>query len=432
MSGFDTNIGNIPIKYAQFDSYLSQNVTFIGKNPINQPISGILFTQLPLKNRKSKRIALEANIFSSDWNTKKGKVKRTAVNASQLNAYISSKIAEAERIALELETKSIFVTAYDIKHRILGKAPPDFFEYVENRKDIMEKEYTIGTIKRYKTVVKKLRSSCKNESLYLDDINGSFIRDFHQYLLHDCKNHVNTANANLKVTRRLLVDAIAEGLMPFEKNPFIKIKIKGQSTQRTFLLDNELERVEKLKLPEDSQINHHRNLYIFSTYACGIRIADLLTMRWRNVAGDRLYFQIRKNKDCLGIKLPPKAFEIVDYYRKMMQSKNSETLINPDAFVFPLLHVAPNETDRKKIHNAISSATAYTNKDLKKLRVRAGLDKHISFHSSRHTWAVRALQKGMRIEYVSRLMGHASVKNTEIYAKILDSELDKAMEIFSE
>ena len=43
-----------------------------------------------------------------------------------------------------------------------------------------------------------------------------------------------------------------------------------------------------------------------------------------------------------------------------------------------------------------------------------------------------ALQKGMRIEYVSRLMGHASVKNTEIYAKILDSELDKAMEIFNE
>src|SRR5256885_2068317 len=102
--------------------------------------------------------------------------------------------------------------------------------------------------------------------------------------------------------------------------------------------------------------------------------------------------------------------------------KNRETLIDPDAFIFPLLHVAPKETDRTKMHKAISSATAYTNKDLKKLRVRAGLKKHISFHSARHSWAARALQKGMRIEYVSRLMGHASVKNTEIYAKILDSE----------
>lgn len=67
---------------------------------------------------------------------------------------------------------------------------------------------------------------------------------------------------------------------------------------------------------------------------------------------------------------------------------------------------------------------------MEKLRIRAGLDKHITFHTARHSWAVRALQKGMRIEYVSRLMGHASVKNAEMYAKILDSELDKAMHIF--
>lgn len=92
----------------------------------------------------------------------------------------------------------------------------------------------------------------------------------------------------------------------------------------------------------------------------------------------------------------------------------------------------PLVADHVQISFRLFTVESYTNKDLKKLRVRAGLDKHISFHSSRHTWAMRALQKGMRIEYVSRLMGHASVKNTEIYAKILDSELDKAMEIFNE
>jgi integrase/recombinase XerD len=382
------------------------------------------------KNRKSKRIALDAYIFSKDWNKKTGKVKSTSENASLLNTYISSKIAEAERIALELETRSIFVTSYDIKQRILGRAPADFFAYVETRKDIMEREYTIGTIRRYKSVVKKLRSFCKVNSLYFDEITVSLVKDFQQHLLSDCKNHVNTVNANLKVIRRLLIDAVAEGLIPFEKNPFNKIKLKGQSTKQTFLLDDELEKLETLELPKESQLNHHRNLYIFSAYACGIRTGDLLTMQWKNVSDDRLHFQIRKNKDCLGIKMPPKALKILEFYREMAQRQNSETLVDPDAFIFPLLHVAPIETDRAKIHNAISSATAYTNKDLKKLRVRAGLNKHFSFHSARHSWAVRALQKGMRIEYVSRLMGHASVKNTEIYAKILDSELDKAMAIF--
>ncbi len=193
------------------------------------------------KNRKSKRIALDAYIFSKDWNKKTGKVKSTSENASLLNTYISSKIAEAERIALELETRSVFVTSSDIKHKILGRAPADFFEYVENRKDIMDKEYSIGTIRRYKCVVKKLRAFCKRESLYFDDITVTLTRDFQQHLLSYYKNHVNTANANLKVIRRLLIDAVAEGLVPFEKNPFNKIKLKGQSTKRTFLLDDELE-----------------------------------------------------------------------------------------------------------------------------------------------------------------------------------------------
>lgn len=295
----------------------------------------------------------------------------------------------------------------------------------------MNKGYSIGTIRRYKCAVNKLYLFYKCGSLYFDDINVTLIRDFQRHLLSDCKNHVNTVNANLKVIRRLLIDAVAEGLIPFEKNPFNKIKLKGQATKQTFLLDDELEKLEKLELEEESQLNHHRNLYIFSAYACGIRISDLLMMRWRNAAGDRLYFQIRKNGECLGIRMPPKALEILNFYRNLAQKKNCQTELNPDAFIFPLLHIEPTETDKRKIHNAISSATAYTNKDLKKLRIRAKLNKHISFHTARHSWAVRALQKGMRIEYVSRLMGHASVKNTEMYAKILDTELDKAMEIFN-
>ena len=51
-------------------------------------------------------------------------------------------------------------------------------------------------------------------------------------------------------------------------------------------------------------------------------------------------------------------------------------------------------------------------------------------HTSRHTWATRALKKGMRIEYVSKLMGHASIRTTQVYAKIVNEDLDKAMEVF--
>ena len=300
------------------------------------------------KNRKSKYIALDAYIFSKDWSKDTGKVKSTSPNASQMNTYISSKVAEAERIALELQTRSTSVTSYDIKHKILGKAPADFFEYVKNRKDIMDKEYTIGTIRRYKCVVKKLCSFCKRDSLYFDDINLTLIRDFQQHLLTDCKNHVNTANANLKVIRRLLFDAVAEGLIPFEKNPFNMIKLRGQATKQTFLLDDELKMLEKLKLPKDSQINHHRNLYIFSAYACGIRISDLLMMRWRNVSGDRLCFQIRKNKECLGIKMPPKALQIMGFIKTWHKRRivNRCPILMHSSFLYCILNRV-RQTGRK-------------------------------------------------------------------------------------
>ena len=50
----------------------------------------------------------------------------------------------------------------------------------------------------------------------------------------------------------------------------------------------------------------------------------------------------------------------------------------------------------------------------------------------RGTWATRALRKGMRIEYVSRLMGHASIRTTQVYAKIVNEDLDRAMGVFDE
>ena len=68
---------------------------------------------------------------------------------------------------------------------------------------------------------------------------------------------------------------------------------------------------------------------------------------------------------------------------------------------------------------------------MRKLTRLAGIDKKVSFHTARHSWAVRALQKGMRIEYVSKILGHASVKQTEVYARVMNDELDKAMEVFN-
>ncbi|RZJ91468.1 MAG: site-specific integrase [Chryseobacterium sp.] len=379
------------------------------------------------KNRKSKYIALDVYINPKDWNEKTGKVRTGAKNAAQINSFISSKEAEAEAIALEMETRSKFVTSYDIKSRIIGRPPADFFEFMERRIKAQSEELSIGTIRRFKGILVKLKKFVKNDKLFFDEINVKLIRDFQQFLLEDLKNQNNTVHSNLKAIRKMICDAIDEELMPAGKNPFNKIKLKGQKTFREFLLDDELERMEILELEEGSILNHHRNLYVFSSYSGGIRISDLLMMRWKNFNGKHLYFQIRKSKEELSIKLPRKSLDILDFYRSYKQNVGGP---DPESFIFPLIKLKPDEIDRLKVFNAISSATAFTNKSLRRLALLANIDKKISFHTARHSWAVRALQKGMRIEYVSKLMGHASVKHTEVYARILNVELDKAMNVF--
>ncbi len=101
-------------------------------------------------------------------------------------------------------------------------------------------------------------------------------------------------------------------------------------------------------------------------------------------------------------------------------------------FLFPMLSDTLNIDDPRALDKAIGTATAYTNKNLKFIAKKAGIEKPLSFHISRHTWATRALRKGISIDKVSKLMGHAQIRETQIYAKIVSEELDRAMDVFND
>jgi integrase/recombinase XerD len=383
------------------------------------------------KNRKSKYIALEAWIRPEDWDEKTGKVKPSTPNSYQLNYYLVSKELEAESIALEMETRSKSVTAVDVKARILGKVPGDFFTFAEKYGKMMSPEWSVGNYRKFLSVLTKFKVYNKGKRLYFDEVTVSLIRDFQRYLLEELGNKLNTVQSNLKVLRRVIIEAISDELIPYEKNPFLKIKIKCEKSHRLYLLDDELERLKKLRLSPKTKMECHRDLYLFSANTGGIRISDLLLLRWRNFDQTHVTFRMKKTQEEISIKVPDESLAILSRYYQLAKSRHPGEKVNKNAFIFPLLKLDPTELDREKVHNAISAATSYTNKDLGKLSKMAGLDKRITFHTARHSWAIRALQRGMRIEYVSKILGHASVKQTEVYARVMNIELDKAMEIFN-
>jgi integrase len=220
--------------------------------------------------------------------------------------------------------------------------------------------------------------------------------------------------------RKLFNDAVREELIAYQTNPFIRYKLTTEKSDKQYLTEEEVAAIDELDLLARPRLNDTKQMFIFACYAGGIRVSDLLQLKWKDFNGTHLSFTQQKTKEQISVKLPSLALEIIRYYKKITGPELQH-------YIFPFLH---NDILEEKIFDAISSQTAYLNKNLKEIASLAGIDKNLSMHVSRHTWATRALRKGISIDKVSKLMGHGSIKTTQVYAKIVNTELDKAMDLF--
>ena len=373
-----------------------------------------------IKDRKSKFITLGFKIKPEHWDKEKQEVKKANPNSARLNRLILAEKAKAMDIVLDVVNDNRALPS-NLKKAMKGEGGNNFIEYANNYIQKMQTSSTHGTYKRYKSVIKKLNDYAGNKITF-NDITVQFLKDYEKYLSSELHNETNTIHANFKAIRKIIKEAQNEGIIKYEQNAFNILNLKTKPTEIEFLTDEELSLLENLELVAGSKKDQHRDLYVFAAYAGGIRISDLLQLKWSNFDGERIQLYTTKTGTKVSIKLPDKAKTIID---KFSTANNISTY-----YIFPFLS---NEIKYNKVslHNAISSATTYTNKDLKDLARLAGIEKKLHFHTSRHTFATRALRKGIRIEYVSKLMGHSDIKTTQVYAKIVNSELDLAMDVFN-
>ncbi|MCF8247574.1 MAG: site-specific integrase [Saprospiraceae bacterium] len=144
-----------------------------------------------------------------------------------------------------------------------------------------------------------------------EDVNYHFLKQYENYLRNKLGNTTNTAYSNLKIFRKLLNDAVREEIIGPYANPFPRYKLAWEKTSKAYLTDEEIHSIEILPVPEDQAINHHRNMYIFAAYAGGLRISDLLQLKWQNFNGTHVTIATQKTKEQLSVKLPNKALEVL-------------------------------------------------------------------------------------------------------------------------
>ena len=376
-----------------------------------------------IKDRKAKFLTTGQKLKPSEWDEAKQKVKKNHQNSARLNAYLSQIIADAEGQVADVSRKKDSVSAKNLKEAIKGKESTLFFDYAFKRLEKVKGSISILTHLKYQSHLEKFKKYVGEKEFYFEDLTTVLLNDFITYCYSTLKNKNNTVQTNVRSLMKFYNDAIAEDIVSINLYPFNKIKTKKDSSKIKFLQKDEIESLKKVELEEGTLKAKFRDMFVFCIYAGGLRMSDVISLQWKHIHFEeaKLSKVIRKTGHLHSFKLVPPALEILKRYK----TENSAD----ENFIFSLVK---NEVEfLKNEHHAISEIQRISqsiNNEFKNLSQQLELNSKLTFHMSRHTFATNALNNGMRIEHVSKIMDHSSIRVTEIYAKVINTELDASMD----
>jgi len=376
-----------------------------------------------IKDRKTKFIATGVKLKENEWDDIKQKVKRNYPNSTRMNAFLSQKIADAEAMVADNERKRGNISAKRLKEAIKGKDIKNFFEYAYERCERIKNNVSPQTYRAYKMNIQKFEKFLGTNEIYFEDITVTVLNDYVNYLSNKLKNGNTTIRYSLNILAIMFKDAIREEIITLNTYPFASVRIKKDKSTRLFLNKEQIEQLKNHKSSSGQTDTYFRDMFIFSCYAGGLRFGDVVTLQWKNYDENeqRIRLNIRKTKRSHQFKIGQSALEILKKYRK--------DDVDPEDFIFPIISEAnffeqSNEYQLK----VIAAKNTLCGQKLRRIGKELEFPFSLSFHLSRHTFATQALANGMRIEYVSKLLDHSDIGTTQIYAKIVNDELDKAVE----
>ena len=358
------------------------------KKQLNKQGTALVQVEASLNGRK---VYFRTNLYlkPEHWSSRRSQVYNHP-QADDLNTMLHEFILQLQAIELGLWKRGVPATLSLLKDSVVKDKPvnvtfPDFArDYVlsSDRKD-STKENILTTI----TVLQEFRSG-----LDFKDITYTFLKEFESYL-REKGNSVNTIAKHLRQLRTLVNEAINQGYIHADAYPFRKFKIKQERGRHEFLTPDELQKLENMNI-EDKKLRHVLDAFLFCCYV-GLRFSDFCQLSPTNfirVNGKRwLYF--KSIKTGVEIRLPlhllfdGKALDVLDRY-------NISDFFN-------------------------LGSNSEVNKALVKIANLARIKKHITYHVARHTCATLLIHQGVPITTVQKLLGHTSVKTTEIYSEVL-------------
>jgi len=377
----------------------------------------------------------------SDFNAKcKGEnwIRGGVRDAKVLNAQLADILAKAKETYKELDKEGEVTTVALAKEMNTEAVSPSFLAFARERAQMIYDNGGWRNWRKYCGLINKMdafRKKRRMADITVADMTVELLTRFDNFL-HKWENerepgkllHPNTIEVQFNILRTLVHRAIEVGIMEASKDPFLVFKYKGVKTIKEKLDDSEMERITNLELEEGSLIWHCKNYFLFSYYCAGIRAADLIQLRWRNVTENgRLHYQMGKNHKDRDLLLVDQALDILRYYH------NDD--VKQDDYIFPLLDneaqfakfVTQADKDRMKpelrhqLYQQISAKNALINKYLKKIAEKAEITTNLTMHISRHAFAHIAQEAGAESSAIKNILGHSNLATTERYMGSFDT-----------
>ncbi|TDD95089.1 site-specific integrase [Flavobacterium cellulosilyticum] len=370
---------------------------------------------------QTKRFEFSTNKYINPerWLVEGSKVKGTNEEARTINShldYLKNQVLEAEK---RLYKKDIRVSAENLKNELFGSAEnkrmlvPIFQDHNNKIKELIGKEYAPGTLERYKTslshTIEFMQWKYNCSDIDITKIDHAFITDYEFWLrsVRSCAN--NTAVKYIKNFNKIIKLCLANDWL--DKNPFANYKSKVKEVERVYLSEAEIQNIINKDL-KNERLTLVQDIFLFSCFT-GLAYIDVknLTKSHINfgIDGEKWIFTHRqKTESASKIPILPVTQNIIDKYEDHPQSINQDKLL-------PIL-------SNQKMN-------AY----LKEIAAICKIEKELTFHIARHTFATTVtLTNGVPIESVSKMLGHKNLRTTQHYAKVLDRKVSEDMMILKE
>ncbi|MDE6878594.1 MAG: site-specific integrase [Odoribacter sp.] len=384
---------------------------YIRKNYLNRDKKAPIMIRVTIDGRMVQ-FNSKLDIEPQCWNPKKQRADGSGKQVKMFNTLLENIKYSLQHHFHEIACEET-PTPEKVRDSFLGVAEKEntlmslFNRHLDNLKNIVGKGMTQATYDKYDITYRRLKEFMKSRynlsDIPLRDIKNIFVVDFENYLI---QTHDYGKNTRAKFLQRFhSVILIARRNNWIKTDPFDHFVIGSQKVDRGYLTQAEVDAIWNKQFSV-ARLEKARDAFIFACYT-GLAYVDVCHLKKANIVtinGEKWIRTRRQKTDTLVevplLKIPE---SIIEKYRGY---------VLPDDALIPI------------------SSNQKVNAYLKEIADLCGIQKNLTYHLARHTFATTiTLSKGVSMESVSKMLGHTKITTTQIYARILNSKVKEEMKL---